>query len=93
MSSNFNTNDNLCTYPQQWPVAELEARAGALVNEALAKWPESVKRAHWQDMKHTAILAFLEHQDKPASYGYAAAQTDLKNYKWVHVPLCACIGL
>jgi hypothetical protein len=55
------------------------------VNEALAAWPVGVKRAHWEDMKHTAILAFLEHQDKPASYGYAAAQTHLKNYKWVHV--------
>ena len=84
-SSDFNANQNSCTYPQNWCVEELETRAGALVKEALANWSESVKRAHWQDMKQTAMLAFLEHQDKPASYGYAAAQTDLKNYKWVHV--------
>jgi hypothetical protein len=66
-------------------VAELEARAGALVNEALANWSESVKRVHWQDMKQTAMLTFLEHQDKPAAYGYTAVQTALKNYKWVHI--------
>jgi hypothetical protein len=36
-------------------------------------------------MKQTAMLTFLEHQDKAASYGYTAAQTALKNYKWVHV--------
>jgi hypothetical protein len=66
-------------------VAELEARAGALVKEALTGWPDGVKRVHWEDMKQTAMLAFLEHQDKAASYGYTAAQTALKNYKWVHV--------
>jgi hypothetical protein len=55
------------------------------VNEALATWPDGVKRVHWEDMKQTAMLAFLEHQDKAASYGYTAAQTALKNYKWVHV--------
>ena len=85
LTGDCNPDLNPCTYPQEWSVGQLEARAGALVNEALAAWPDSVKRVHWEDMKHTAILAFLEHQEKAASYGYAAAQTALKNYKWVHI--------
>lgn len=80
-----NPNHNPCTYPRDWPLAALEARAGALVNETLASQPGSVKRAHWADMKQAAIIAFLEHQDKVASYGYAAARSALKNYVWVHV--------
>jgi hypothetical protein len=47
MSDNdFSSNYHPRPYPQQWPVAELEARAGALVNEALATWPDGVKRVH-----------------------------------------------
>ncbi|MCP4418045.1 MAG: hypothetical protein GY805_15590, partial [Chloroflexi bacterium] len=82
---NFNPNHNPCTYPQNWEIDELEARAGALVNEALKKWPHSVKSVHWQDMKQTAMLAFLTHQDKASSYGYAVARSALKDYKWVHI--------
>ncbi|MFQ5578597.1 MAG: hypothetical protein ACE5G8_16590 [Anaerolineae bacterium] len=80
-----NPNQNPCTYPRDWRIDALEARAGALVNEALVKQPHSVKRAHWGDMKQTAIVAFLEHRDKVASYGYAAARVALKNYVWVHI--------
>jgi hypothetical protein len=72
--NNENESYHPCPCPQDCPVEELEARAGALVNEALADWPDSVKYAHWEDMKHTAMLAFLEYQDMPASYGYAVAQ-------------------
>ncbi|MCP4420131.1 MAG: hypothetical protein GY805_26300, partial [Chloroflexi bacterium] len=82
---NFNPNHYPCTYPQNWSIDELEARAGALVNEALKKWSDRVKSIHWEDMKQTAMLAFLTHQDKVASYGYAVARTALKDYKWVHI--------
>ncbi|MCP4423812.1 MAG: hypothetical protein GY803_04905 [Chloroflexi bacterium] len=80
-----NSNQNPCTYPHDWNLNSLEARAGALVNEALVKQPPSVKRAHWEDMKQTAVVAFLEHPDKVASYAYAAARSALKNYYWVHI--------
>jgi hypothetical protein len=36
-------------------------------------------------MKQTAVVAFLEHQDKVASYAYAVARSALKNYRWVHI--------
>lgn len=82
---NFNPNHNPCTYPRNWSLDELEARAGALVNEALENWSSGVKSTHWEDMKQTAMLVLLTHQDKVASYGYAAARAALKNYKWVHI--------
>lgn len=82
---NFNPNHNPCTYPRNWSLDELEARAGALVNEALESWSGDVKSAHWEDMKQTAMLTLLTHQDKVATYGYAAARVALKNYKWVHI--------
>lgn len=80
-----NSNQNPCTYPRDWNLNSLEARAGALVNETLVNQPISIKRAHWEDMKQTAIVAFLEHQDKAASYAYAAARSALKNYYWIHI--------
>ena len=82
---NCNGNSPTRTCPRQWTLEELEARAGTLVNEALVGWSEEVKRAHWPDMKQTAMLTFLEHQDKPRPYAYAIAETALKNYKWVHI--------
>ncbi len=91
LNNNNNESYQPRTCPQDWPVEELEARAGALVNEALAVWPNSVKYVHWEDMRHAAILAFLEHQDRPASYAYAVAQTALKNYKWVTRKSLQCL--
>lgn len=82
---NFNRNQNARTCPRNWDISELEARSGALVNEALEKCPLSVKAAHWEDMKQTAMLAFLTYQDKDASYGYGVARNSLKNYRWVHI--------
>ena len=82
---NCNSNAPACTFPSQWGIQELEARSGALVNEALVGWSENVRRVHWPDMKQTAMLAFLEYQDKPAAYAYSIAETALKNYKWVHI--------
>ncbi len=74
-----------CSYPRDWDVKELEARSGALVVKALKNWASSVLRAHWDDMKHTAVLAFLEYKDKPAAYAYVVAKNALKNYIWVHI--------
>ena len=85
LADNCNGNSLTRTCPQQWDMDELEARAGALVNEALAGWSEQVKQVHWQDMKQTAMLAFWEHQDREAAYAYAVAEIALKNYKWVHI--------
>lgn len=83
---NCNRSEDAFTHHHRnWNMEELEARVGALVSEALQNWPESVKAAHWEDMKHTAMLAFLSHQDKPTAYAYVVARNDLKNYKWVHI--------
>ncbi len=82
---NSNANYLACTFPKDWGNEELAARAGALVNEALSGWAESIRRVHWQDMKQTAMLVFLEHREKATAYAYTAAQTALKNYKWVHI--------
>jgi hypothetical protein len=71
--------------PADWRLTELNRRAGALVRETLANWSPQVKRAHWADMRQTAIVAFLEYGDRNTGYAYAAARTVLKNYVWVHI--------
>ncbi|MCB8944364.1 MAG: hypothetical protein H6658_11495 [Ardenticatenaceae bacterium] len=85
LADNCNTDSQPVTHPHQWGLDELEARAGALVNEALSNWPDAIKQVHWQDMKQTAMLTLLEHQDQAVAYAYLAAQSALKNYKWVHI--------
>jgi hypothetical protein len=83
---NCNRSEEAFTHHHRnWNIEELEARAGALVSEALQSWPDWVKATHWEDMKHTAMLSFLGHQDKPTAYVYTMARNDLKNYKWVHI--------
>lgn len=71
--------------PSCWAIDEIQARAGALVKKALANWPLEVQQNHWEDMKQTAVLTFLEHAAQPQAYAYAIAQTELKNYIWVHI--------
>ncbi len=71
--------------PCQWDVDEMGSRAGALVKEALLDWPTNTRLAHWEDMKQTAMVAFLEYQEQPAAYGYEVARVALRNYKWVHI--------
>jgi hypothetical protein len=71
--------------PADWSLDELNRRAGALVREALAKWPPSVKQAHWEDMRQTAVMTFLEFSDREPTYAYGAVRIALKNYVWVHV--------
>ncbi len=71
--------------PVDWDVAELNSRAGALVREALASYSVSVRQTHWEDMRQTAVMTFLEHAQAPGGYAYAAVRTALKNYIWVHV--------
>jgi hypothetical protein len=73
------------TRPVDWDVDELHSRAGALVREALASWPAAVRQSHWEDMKQTAVMTFLEHAEAAGGYAYAAVRTALKNYVWVHV--------
>ena len=71
--------------PSCWEIDEIQARAGALVKKALANWPLEVQQNHWEDMKQTAVLTFLEHADQPQAYVYAIAHIALKNYTWVHI--------
>lgn len=73
------------TRPMEWDVDELHSRAGALVREALATWPAKVRQSHWEDMKQTAMMTFLEFAQEPGGYAYAAVRIALKNYVWVHI--------
>ncbi|MBX3056684.1 MAG: hypothetical protein KF770_09450 [Anaerolineae bacterium] len=73
------------TRPVDWDVDELHTRAGALVREALAHWPVKVRQSHWEDMRQTAVMTFLEHAEAPGGYAYTAVRTALKNYVWVHI--------
>jgi predicted transcriptional regulator len=70
-----------------WSDEELQGRAGGLARElgqqynfSSAEWS-----THWEDMKQTALLAFLEQRDQPQDYAYVCARNALKNYAWVHV--------
>ncbi|MFQ5434704.1 MAG: hypothetical protein ACE5FD_07490 [Anaerolineae bacterium] len=71
--------------PADWSLDELNGRAGALVREALAHYSVKERQAHWEDMRQTAVIAFLEQADKNTGYAYAAARNALKNYVWVHI--------
>ncbi len=64
---------------------KLTRRAGALVREALANYSVNVRQTHWEDMRQTAVIAFLEQADQPTGYAYAVARNALKNYIWVHI--------
>lgn len=69
------------------PLAELEARAGALARELGRQYYFNGRewQVHWADMKQTALLAFLENGERPLAFAYTCARTALKNYAWVHV--------
>ena len=71
--------------PADWDIDELNRRAGALVRDVLASYSVKERQRHWQDMQQTAVMAFLEHADKNASYAYTVARNALKNYVWVHI--------
>ena len=71
--------------PADWSLDELNRRAGALVREALAHYSVNVRQIHWEDMRQTAVIAFLEQADENAGYAYAAASNAFKNYVWVHI--------
>jgi hypothetical protein len=71
----------------EWSNEALERRAGGLARElgrqynfSPAEW-----KTHWEDMKQTALLSFLEHADQPQDYAYVCARNDLKHYAWVHI--------
>ena len=69
------------------PLAELQQRAGGLARTFGRRCHFSGRewRVHWEDMKQTALLAFLEQNGRPLPYAYGAARIALKNYIWVHV--------
>ncbi len=71
--------------PADWSLDELNGRAGALVREALASYSVNVRQAHWEDMRQTAVIAFLEQAGESTAYAYTAARNALKNYIWVHI--------
>lgn len=85
LATHCNAKTETVITPNCWELEELQARAGALVKQALTHWPLEVQRNHWEDMKQTAVLAFLEHADQPQGYAYAIARVALKNYTWVHI--------
>jgi len=69
------------------PLAELQRRAGALARELGQQYQFNGRewQVHWDDMRQTALLAFLENQHNLLSYAYVCARTALKDYAWVHV--------
>ncbi|MCA9935625.1 MAG: hypothetical protein KC415_16935, partial [Anaerolineales bacterium] len=86
ITQNCNTNTEPAeNKPSDWNLDELNRRAGALVREALAHYSVKERHIHWEDMRQTAVIAFLEQADETISYGYTAARTALKNYVWVHI--------
>ena len=85
-TENCNTNSEpVEKKPADWSIDELTRRAGALVREALAHYSVNVRQAHWEDMRQTAVIAFLEQADENTAYAYAVARNALKNYIWVHI--------
>ena len=46
--------------PADWGLDELNGRAGALLRESLANYSVNVRQVHWEDMRQTAVIAFLE---------------------------------
>jgi hypothetical protein len=69
------------------PLDELQGRAGALARELGRQFLFTGREwgVHWADMHQTALLAFLEHSDRPLAYAYACARTALQDYAWVHI--------
>lgn len=69
------------------PLAELQSRAGALARELGQQYHFHGRewQVHWDDMRQTALLAFLENRHNSLSYAYVCARTALKDYAWVHV--------
>jgi hypothetical protein len=69
------------------PLDELQRRAGGLARELGRQYQFDRRQwqVHWEDMKQTALLAFLEHGDRPLTFAYACARNALKTYAWVHI--------
>jgi hypothetical protein len=69
------------------PLEELQRRAGGLARELGRQYQFDRRqwRVHWEDMKQTALLAFLEQGDRPLVFAYTCARNALKTYAWVHI--------
>jgi hypothetical protein len=69
------------------PLDELQRRAGGLARELGRQYQFDRRQwqVHWEDMKQTALLAFLEHSDRPLVFAYTCARNALKTYAWVHI--------
>jgi hypothetical protein len=69
------------------PLDELQRRAGGLARELGRQYQFDRRQwqVHWEDMKQTALLAFLEHGDRPLVFAYTCARNALKTYAWVHI--------
>jgi hypothetical protein len=69
------------------PLEELQRRAGGLARELGRQYQFDRRQwqVHWEDMKQTALLAFLEQGDRPLVFAYACARNALKTYAWVHI--------
>ena len=69
------------------PLDELQRRAGGLARALGRQYQFDYRQwqVHWEDMKQTALLAFLEQSHQPLTYAYACARNALKTYAWVHI--------
>jgi hypothetical protein len=69
------------------PLDELQRRAGGLARELGRQYQFDRRQwqVHWEDMKQTALLAFLEQGDRPLVFAYTCARNALKTYAWVHI--------